>query len=361
VTRLSTPVPAALSLLVAFALVSCSCANPALAGGDGISILSYNVQTLFDDELQGSEFPEFRPEPGGWNTVAYQGRLRNLARVIRECRIGGPDLIAFQEVENASVLDDLVRFFLRDMGYRYRAFVSLPGNAFGQGVISRLPLSRVRSIGAGDGSARLRPALELRVGLTRESGSDELLLYVVHWKSKRDAEEEGGELLRRLQAHSLALRLSELCRDEPDIPAVIVGDFNESPGDFAGADGFRTALVPAGALDDWSAISDSRPLMPLVLGRPACELPPMSPGPVLRQFWDLEPAGAGGSYVYSGGWERIDNMLLTGPMLRTFAGFEARVVSPSFLLDSDGEPRGYRRGSAYGFSDHLPLLLEIRY
>jgi hypothetical protein len=52
-----------ISLLLPLSLVylfSCSCQNPSLKRDEVLRILSYNVQTLFDDELQGSEFPEYR-------------------------------------------------------------------------------------------------------------------------------------------------------------------------------------------------------------------------------------------------------------------------------------------------------------
>jgi endonuclease/exonuclease/phosphatase family metal-dependent hydrolase len=356
-----------ISLLLPLSLIylfSCSCQNPSLKRDEVLRILSYNVQTLFDDELQGSEFPEYRPDPEGWNSAAYHGRLRNLARVIRECCPGGPDLVVLQEVEGPSVVRDLVRYFLRGMGYRFQACGRSEGFAFGQAVLSRYPILQARTLSACAGDSGLRPALELHIR-TGMPGSSDIILFAVHWKSKLENVPGESEILRRMQAHGLARRCAELLDSSPEVPIIIAGDFNESPGEFVrtAQRRFPTALVEAAEYEAWlqvAPISDDPHLEPLVLE--AGRLPDGGADRDGRfyHFWGLSGVG-GGSYRYGGAWERIDNILIPAASAIHFSAAGGRVVDDPFLLTRRGEPAAYRRAGGFGYSDHLPVLLELTF
>ena len=72
-------------------------------------------------------------------------------------------------------------------------------------------------------------------------------------------------------------------------------------------------------------------------------------------------AAAGCSYVHEGREERIDGFLL-GPGLLDGEGLSLSAFAPmdeAFLLGSDGAPRAWSSSSGSGYSDHLPLLLEL--
>lgn len=346
---------AALLCLAAVGTLACACRVPGLESGDSLSILSYNTQTLFDDEYQGSEFSEYIPSDDGWNTVAYHQRLRNLARVIRESCAGGPDVVVLQEVENAGVVEDLVGYFLSDAGYRYAAGAFADGAAFGQAVLSRYELSGQRSVSAGEKDGiLLRPSLEIRVDVGE---GKYVQLFAVHWKSKLgDAEQT--ERYRRLQAHSIARRIAD--SDTADRAGVLIaGDFNESPMEFTEAADreYVTALAPREFLADWRLADDGLELEPLVLSDYALG----TDADGLYRLWALAGEGAG-SYCYQGEWEQIDNMFVDRALARgeVLKLLDFHVVTNSYLLDSDGEPRAYQRGRGYGYSDHLPILLELR-
>jgi site-specific DNA-methyltransferase (adenine-specific) len=82
--------------------------------------------------------------------------------------------------------------------------------------------------------------------------------------------------------------------------------------------------------------------------------------PVLYSPW----AESGGySYSFRGSRERLDNFLLSPGLLdkrglsfKRFAASEA-----GFLVDGEGTPKAWPGSGASGYSDHLPILLVLRF
>jgi hypothetical protein len=85
--------------------------------------------------------------------------------------------------------------------------------------------------------------------------------------------------------------------------------------------------------------------------------------------WDREPRGFEGSYFYEGEWEAIDHFLLPWPPLGDDyessespawpSSLDFRVAAKAFQLDDGGIPARYDSRTGAGFSDHLPLVLEM--
>ncbi|MBA4321823.1 MAG: endonuclease, partial [Odoribacter sp.] len=79
-----------------------------------------------------------------------------------------------------------------------------------------------------------------------------------------------------------------------------------------------------------------------------------------------------GSYRYRGTWEMIDQVIVSEWFLTCGEGYFAdtcsfRVFNPAFLLQSDPVYPGFTPYSTYrgyryqgGFSDHLPVILDLR-
>ena len=137
--------------LSAFALSACglnetSPAEPAgvVASVPAVTIMTFNVENLFDAEddpgkndpaylpltakqsaahkafCEPIEVPRWRSEclELDWNESAVDFKLRQLAEAILQVNDGrGPDIIALQEVENASILTRLSRDYLQAAGY----------------------------------------------------------------------------------------------------------------------------------------------------------------------------------------------------------------------------------------------------
>ena len=54
------------------------------AGARDLTVLTYNVENLFDDVHDGSEFPEFDPARGTWNSDLFHMRVETIAEVVRK-------------------------------------------------------------------------------------------------------------------------------------------------------------------------------------------------------------------------------------------------------------------------------------
>jgi predicted extracellular nuclease len=86
---------------------------------------------------------------------------------------------------------------------------------------------------------------------------------------------------------------------------------------------------------------------------------------------DTDQQKGSGTYKYSGTWELIDQVIVSEWLLRCHEGFTAdingfRIFKPDFLLMDDPKfpglsPFSTYRGYRYqgGFSDHLPVLLDL--
>ena len=106
-----------LRLLIASLSLASVVIPSALAAGT-VSILSQNINRLFDDVANGNERVE--------NTARYQQRIRTTtAKILRD--YDSPDIIALQEVENIFILEDIADQLRKSGGPSYQAFL-LEGN-----------------------------------------------------------------------------------------------------------------------------------------------------------------------------------------------------------------------------------------
>ncbi|MDA8424771.1 MAG: endonuclease/exonuclease/phosphatase family protein [Treponema sp.] len=372
----------ALALSVSCA-VSCSSPFGAAPPRRTLTLMSYNVLSLFDAVDDGTEYPEFSVAKGGWDEVRYRRRLDNLAKVVRE---GGepsgaaPDLVCLLEVEKPRVLEDLLAGPLKSAGYRCAAMAPAPGAAVNAGLISRLPIVSLRAHAvSGSGASRSgRYVLEAAVDV---EGSP-LTMLLCHWKSKLEGAEP-TEDERRQEAALVEGRVSALLAADPEAAVVVCGDFNENPDEYLRVGKrYATALMPA---EEARSPNAGRLLVAAGLpgsaaGDPAGAAPPagaaLSPDlsdtepaaagvaarspaePVLYSPW----AGAEGfSYAYKGARERIDGFLLSASLARggRLAYRDFSVLDAPFLLDASGLPLKWSSFSGSGYSDHLPILLGL--
>jgi endonuclease/exonuclease/phosphatase family metal-dependent hydrolase len=360
-------------LAVAVFLAGCSACSTPTEAPQTFTAALWNVQTLFDGHEAGNEFRDFR-EAAGWTVEKYQARITAISQAILHMAPPGttpPALIGFSEIENLEVLYDLAGGSLAKHGYNWAAFSALPGAALGLGVLSSFPIKdlRAHSITVKNGTAP-RPVLELRV----EPRGEPIVFLLCHWKSKLGND---TELLRRASARVVQRRLMELLETEPETPVIVMGDLNENHDEFfryAGRSIDFYALLP----DDPDVAELAAQLLPntrdfLVL---STEKPPRSliEGiPALYSAWEdmqrgtsASGPGAGseaGSYYFRGGWETIDHILLSEGLFNDMGWVysESRVLNHEPFITSSGTPNRYIPRSGRGLSDHLPLLLYLRY
>ena len=96
----------AVTSAAAVSLGSCNAGHPRL------TLITYNVEDLFDAVADGGEYPEYRDERT-WDEAAYHHKLAAVADALHVAAAGGANLLLLQEVEGARVAGDLHRRHLQ--------------------------------------------------------------------------------------------------------------------------------------------------------------------------------------------------------------------------------------------------------
>ena len=297
-----------------------------------LRLMWYNVENLFhpsDDSLAGDE--EFTPEGvRRWTFSRYRQKLTKVARVIVAAgQWDPPDLVGLGEVENAQVLEDLVAHpILKPYHYGYLHREGPDHRGIDVACLYRATQFKL------EGWTAFPPIAFETFGHTREmlhirgtwGRRDTLDLFLVHFISRYRGSGATAEY-RRMQATRLAALADSVHRSGPGSLVVMAGDFNE-PWEGYSLEPFR--LMPEG-----------------------CD----SIAPVRFE-------GSRASYKYRGIWSGIDQFLMAGRS----DGY--RITGSVFLLpallisdETYGGVKPYRTYEGYryagGFSDHLPILLDI--
>jgi endonuclease/exonuclease/phosphatase family metal-dependent hydrolase len=280
-------------------------AEGSVAVGDEIRIATCNMLNLFDAVDDPYTNDEGTPEKPRVELETLAQRLRGL----------NADVIAMQEVESRGYLQRFLDIFLADMGYRY--VVHFEGNDM-RGIdvclVSRVPVARVISHRhltfpaepPRTGEEHFQRDL-LCVELTPEKG-DSFEVWVVHLKSK-GGESQESEPIRMAEAKAIRRIADARLSENPDLPFVICGDFN----------------------DTWDS-----PSLRTIVG---------TGSGVLRAFFDEKPEAERITYNLEPHRSMIDFLLCSPAMAQ-------RYVAGSFELE-DGSP------DTTG-SDHNPVMCRFK-
>jgi len=292
------------------------------------TVLSYNVQNLFDGTDDGGEYERFRAT-AGWDRERYYERLGRVDEVVRIAagrRV--PDVVVLQEVESASVAFDLARDFLR--GARWVSAGASGVTTTQVVVLSRARPKAVRAHAATEvelvPDAPPRTTWRGRDVVDVRFADPGLRVLACHWKSQSGGVRETAPYRIR-EARLVATVVGRRVAAAGEA-ALVVGDLNESARRSHGAG-------PPGALAE-------------LAGRA------LTGGRAMRSLW----AGSTvpGTYRYRGEWERLDRAyLVAGDEVSA----ELRPVVAARLLDGDGAPMRYDERRRRGYSDHLPIVVTL--
>jgi len=326
-----------------------------------ITLMTWNVHSLFDGKDNGSEYNEFL-ESAGWSTEKYLGRINTISAAI-DTLDPAPDIIILQEIESLKILEDLANSMSGN--YSSRHFANISGAALGVGILSRLPLSetRVHSITVNNKTTP-RPVLEARINVNE----DAFVVFACHWKSKLGGNDV-TEDVRRASARVVLRRIRELWEGEPDIGVIVAGDLNESHDEFYRRSAKTIcALLPddpycaelTGCLGGKEISAVQKDF--IVIGKNIPPSPVNFPQGSVVLFSPWMSFLESGSYYYKNNWETIDHFLASAHFFcDTGWKYErAEVVNNPHFANSDGIPVSYNVRTGSGISDHLPLLFILR-
>ncbi len=327
-------------------LLFSSCLIPEEEISDSLTLMTWNVQNLFDAESSGIEYEEYDPLQSDWNEEKMRAKMSNLQEIILSLEPELPDIILLQEVENRRVLDILNREYL-DGYYTFAEAWGDGSSAICCGILSRLKPDQVHLHFPGEyGKTGLRPLVEIHFS----TGGDRLILFNNHWKS-RSGGQGATEQARIMSASVLAARIGEL-RQEGLRSIVVAGDMNGSCEDFR-TGGAQTAQIP---VEELTAVPWKNSLyVSSVPEDTAME----TEKTVLYSPW--HSMDSAGSYFFQNRWMKLDQLLLDGGLFDG-SGLDYResqcLVNPA-MCDEQGHPMGWESWREEGYSDHFPLILIL--
>ncbi len=302
-----------------------------------VRIAFYNLENLFDT-MNDPERHDDDFTPIGrnrWTYPRYRAKVTEHAQTIRA--IGGwngLDVAALAEIENRTVLESLIKAEpLRFIHYRIVHFDSPDPRGIDVALIYnanslRLDTAAPVPLPVDPGERPLRDFLWCRF----QWHSVCFHVMVVHWPSRY-----GGQKASEDKRFYAAQKVNEwadwIFASYPEEGIVLMGDFNDGPGNASLRYGLGTATDPA---------------------RWILHAPPLNEWP--------------GSHVHQGRWTLLDQCYLS----RHFAGEHSRLKADTLHLfparwlleqtDQDGWiPFRTYRGPAYhgGVSDHLPIYFDL--
>ncbi|NTW48425.1 MAG: hypothetical protein HGB19_01580 [Chlorobiales bacterium] len=310
----------------------------------------WNVENLFDTVNDpGNGDDEFTPDGSKeWTENRLNTKLENLTEVIRDIGksrpndgIGLPDIMGFCEVEHLSPIKELFQKHLGTSDYGFVYYESLDprgidiGFAYNKEKLSVLRSEKHTVTLSG------KPTRDIiSVTFTYEGKP----LYVIgnHWPSRLGGEMRSASK-RADAAKALRGVVDSILKKEPNADILILGDFNDEPGDRSITD----ILQASGDMETVKNASDGH----------------------LYNCWAAYPGI--GSSLYRKSWLRIDQAIVSRGMLDQRNFFIEKDSFTCFYKDYMFEkPSGRRKskdlfrtyqGKRYegGYSDHLPITVLL--
>ncbi|TNF43618.1 MAG: endonuclease [Bacteroidetes bacterium] len=314
---------------------------------DKFSILFYNVENLFDThDNPETEDNYFTPEGEyRWTGKRLNLKLLNISKaILSSSGWSVPDIILFCEIENREILEKLIKITpLKSYPYKI--------------VHKDSPDHRGIDVGMIYNAERFNPIeynyypveMNGKKIETREilyvsgvvCGTDTLHVFGNHWPSRYSGFME-TKSFRNAAAKLLKTKVDELYKKYKSPKIVIMGDFNDNPEDESLFEVLMAKKVEESILENH----------------------------LYNLFFDSNRVNSG-TMKYQSQWFIFDQIIVSGSLLTATSGISttpenAKITALPFLFEYDekfGGKKPFRTyyGFSYngGFSDHLPVLLEL--
>ena len=307
----------------------------------------YNLENLFDTINNNGKYDlEFSPEGSyQWDGKKYWSKIRNLSYALSQLKTEytpeGPAVIGCSEIENITVLQDLVKAdAIKDWNLQVIHHDSPDRRGVDVGLLYNPKFFQpIRTT-----NHRL-VIPDMPNFLTRDQmcvvgllGGCRTAIIVNHWPSRRGGEAESSPL--REAAAALTMQICDsLYQIDPNMGVIIMGDLNDDPHN-------KSVSQVIGAV---KKIKDCKE------------------GGYFNPFWKKLDDGIG-SYIYRGGWDLFDQIIVNYNLVKGNNGLtykNCKVWNDQFLLQQEGQYKGYplrtfSQGKwMNGYSDHLPTEIFL--
>lgn len=334
-----------------------------------VRVIFWNVENLYDPYDDSTKLDDEFTSRGAmhWTFSKFRTKLNHVAKTLLS--IGGweaPVIVGMCEVENRYVMNKLI-YETPLKAWKYKFIHHESPDLRGVDVALMYRPDRFQPIISRSVSIRfpfdtLAQTREILMVQGILSGKDTIMLFVNHWPSRRGGTLESqprrnyvasvlGHLIDSIQKNTKTTQqLSLVDRNEEAIGEtncqlsniLIMGDFNDEP--------FSESLLEVlGARSDTVMAGD-------------CDLVNLMSPKTRRE----------GSHKFRGQWSILDQFIISKTLLQGKNGLlvnyqDVHIYKTGFLLNEDptyfgDKPNRTFIGPRYvgGFSDHLPVYLDIR-
>ena len=309
-------------------------------------IAFYNPENFFDT-IPGENDKEFTPDGiNKWNTEKYNKKLDHMSDVISqigsEMFPGGPALIGLSEIENRSVVEDLVNTpKLKLSKYSIVHYESPDKRGVDVALLYRKDFFRLISSRSVRLTIKDKPDWFTRDQLVVSGIFDDELIHVIvnHWPS-RSGGEKRSQPLREAAAALTKSIVDSIYKTDPNSKIFVMGDLNDDATDKS----VYNVLNAKGKTED------------------------VKKGGLFNPMWKMFKEGIG-SLAYQDSWSLFDQIMVSEPLLgndkSTYKFFKAKVFNASFITQKTGQYAGYPLRTSVGntwqggYSDHYPVYVFI--
>ncbi len=308
----------------------------------------YNLENLFDtldNTLINDE--EFLPSgPRNYNTPIYLDKLERLATVISqigtEISPDGPVILGVAEVENDTVLNDLVRHkLIEKRNYQIVHYDSRDARGIDVGLLYNPKYFTVESsnklfvqLPSGSKDAYYtRDVLWVKGKLDGET----VHIYVNHWPSRSGGEKRSAPG-RNAAAQVCKNHIDSIAKTEPNAKVIVMGDLNDDP------------------------TNESVAVILNAKGKQA----EVRKGGLFNPWMDLYKRGIG-TLAYQDAWGLFDQIIISQAWLdkdqKGLFYYQPFIFNRQYLVENNGRYKGYPMrtwdGNTYrgGYSDHFPTYI----
>lgn len=319
----------------------------------------YNLENLFDTIRDEKIYDEEWTPKGerSWDGKKYQQKLENLSRAIAEIGTDEnpnmPTILGVSEIENRSVLEDLVAMpKLQKASYGIVHYNSPDRRGIDVALLYQskhfkptstksIPLyiydktdAKYKDSNNGKGK-RIYTRDQLVV--TGLLDGEEMHFIVNHWPSRSGGEKKSSP--NREAAAALNRKIIDSLQSiNPNSKVFTMGDMNDGPYNTS----VKDVLGGKSKRDD------------------------VKKGGIFNPFYQLYKEGHG-TLAYRDAWDIFDQIIFTEPLLSkdysTFRYWKVGIFNKPFLIQKSGQYKGYplrnQLSGEPGFSDHFPVYIYL--
>ncbi len=327
----------------------------------------YNLENVYDTINDPNTFDD----DWVYSKKYYKKKVSNIAKVLFQLGTGenpnSPTIIGLAEVENRSVLEDLIKdpqLINRDYGivhfdspdrrgidcaflyqkkfFKPTSYTNIPLMIFDNDSkpSKSLKPEKVDNDNADDkievDKITKRIYTRDQILLSGLLDGEEIHFIVNHWPSRRGGEAVSSPLREKAAALNVKI-IDSLQKINPNAKVITMGDLNDGP--------YNNSLKKV-----LKAKANKAEVKPLGMYNP---------------MENMAKKGIG-TLAYRDAWDIFDQMILTEPLIRedysSYHFWKAGVYNKPFMIQTEGQYKGYglrNTATIPGYSDHFPVYLYL--